>query len=291
MRALAIVVVAAACGKSPPPVDRDQAGKLFDEIVLDVPPGESDLTLDDHGKIWAIAERDRVASEIELHGLTAKVTAHPVDGVPAGNDTEAITWLGGTKFALGIEGQEEPTAGILFAELRPDGHLVVTGTRMLTSDEMGVELQNNHGAEAICGKGDDLVVGIEERGRFPDGTRWAPLVRIKNGQLALAKLHLTSDTGKLSAMDCHFADDGSIDILGIERHYGVERILHATLAAGATDVKSTIELDLGPVIHDTYNLEGIVRLADGRWVLVNDNQSKTIDGPTKLLVFKPRPAH
>jgi hypothetical protein len=50
MRALAIVLIA-ACGKSSPPIDHDQVAKLFDEIVLDVPPGESDLTLDDHGKI------------------------------------------------------------------------------------------------------------------------------------------------------------------------------------------------------------------------------------------------
>jgi len=251
-----------------------------------VPPGESDLTVDDRGRLWAIAERDRVASEIELHGLTATVTSHPVDGVPDGNDTEGLAWLGGAKFALGIEGQDVPTAGVLFAELRPDGHLAVTSTRMLSNQELGVTLQNNHGAEAICGAGDDLLVGIEERGTFPDGTRWAPLVRIRGGQLTLAKLHLTTGTGKLSALDCRFAPDGSVDFVGIERHYGVERILHAALAPGATEVTPTLELDLGPILGDTYNLEGIARLADGRRVLINDNQSRTIDGPTKLLVFK-----
>ena len=277
-------------------VDPERAAALFDELVIDVPPGESDLTVDDRGKIWAIAERDRFASEIELHGqgsaLSAQIVEHPVDGVPDGNDTEGIAFLGGNKFALGIEGQEVPTAGVLFAELHADGHLVVTGTRNLTNADLGVELKNNHGAEAICGSGDDILVGIEERGTFPDGTHWAPLVRLKGGptgQLTLAKLHLTSDVGKISALDCRFAPDGSVDFAGIERHYGVERLLRGTVAPGATDVTPKIQLDLGPIIHDKYNLEGIARLADGRWVLVNDNQSKTIDGPTKLLVLKHEP--
>src|SRR5262249_8534686 len=156
-------------------------------------------TVDDHGKIWAVAERGRFAPEIELHGTTATVVEHPIDGVPDGNDTESIGWLGPGKFAIGIEGQQTPTAGVLFARLMADGHLHVTRTRMLTEDEMGVRLANNHGAEAVCGKGDDVVVGIEERGTFPDGTKWAPLVRLAGDRASLAKLHLTTPTGKLSA--------------------------------------------------------------------------------------------
>ena len=58
----------------------------------------------------------------------------------------------------------------------------------------------------------------------------------------------------------------------------------------ATEITAKVALDLWPVVRDRYheklNLEGIVKLADGRWVLVNDNQSKTVDGPTKLLVLK-----
>jgi hypothetical protein len=302
MRALALVVIVAACGKHDH-VDPAAAASIFDQqIVLpSVPPGESDLTLDGSGHIWAIAERDRFASELTLAGSPAgggrgngevQVTAiveHPVDGVPDGNDTESIAWLGGSNFALGIEGQNTKTAGVLFAELRPDGHLAVTSTRDLTDADLGVTLQVNHGSEAICGSGDDIVVGIEERGTFPDGTKWAPLARITKGQLTLTKLHLTTSTGKLSALDCRFAADGSVDFVGIERHFGVERILHGVLAPNAAEVVPTLVIDLAPVIGDTYNLEGIARLPDGRIALINDNQSKTIDGPTKLLLLKPRP--
>jgi hypothetical protein len=278
-----------ACSKHAA-IDEAAAANLFDAIVLpDVPPGESDLTVDDRGKIWAIAERDRVASEIELHGLTATVVAHPVDGVPDGNDTESIAWLGGNHFALGMEGQTAATAGVLFADLRPDGHLVVVRTRWLTDDEIGVHLTTNHGAEALCGAGDRLLVGIEERGKFDDGTRWAPIVRLDGDKVSRAKLKLTTKTGKLSALDCHFAPDGSVDFVGIERHYGVERVLHGTLPGNAPDgavVEATVAVDLAPVVHDVYNLEGIARLSDGRTVLINDNQGSHVDGPTKLFVLK-----
>jgi hypothetical protein len=295
MRRIVYLALVVACGKHDH-VDSAAAASIFDQqIVLPtVPPGESDLTLDGSGHIWAIAERDRFASELVLAGSNVAVIEHAVDGVPDGNDTESIAWLGGSNFALGIEGQNTKTAGVLFAELRPDGHLAVTRTRELTDADLGVTLQVNHGSEAICGSGDDIVVGIEERGTFPDGTKWAPLARITtgpegNGQLTLTKLHLTTPTGKLSALDCRFAADGSVDFVGIERHYGVERILHGVLAPGATDVTPTLVIDLAPVIHDTYNLEGIARLPDGRIALINDNQGKTIDGPTKLLVLKARP--
>jgi hypothetical protein len=252
MRRIVLLALIAACGRHDH-VDPAAAASIFDqEIVLPtVPPGESDLTLDGSGHIWAIAERDRFASELTLAGSNVAVVEHAVDGVPDGNDTESIAWLGGSNFALGIEGQTTKTAGVLFAELRPDGHLAVTSTRDLTDADLGVTLQVNHGSEAICGSGDDIVVGIEERGTFPDGSKWAPLVRITKGQLTLAKLHLTTSTGKLSALDCRFAADGSVDFVGIERHFGVERILHGVLAPNAADVVPTLVIDLAPVIHDT----------------------------------------
>ncbi len=289
MKIAIAVALVAACSKHEP-IDQAAAAKLFDAIELPtVPPGESDLTLDDHGKLWAIAERDRIATEIDLHGLAASVVEHPIEGVPDGNDTESMTWLGGAHFAFGMEGQNVATAGVIFADLRPDGHLVVTRTRWLSDEEIGVHLTKNHGAEALCGTGDTLLVGIEERGTFDDGTRWAPIIRLDGDRVTRAKLHLTTPTGKLSALDCHFSPDGSVDFVGIERHYGVERIVHGTLPAGAPDgavITPTVQVDLAPVIHDTYNLEGIARLTDGRTVLINDNQGAHVDGPTKLLVLK-----
>jgi len=250
----------------------------FDDIVeLKSPPGVSDLSIDDRGTLWAIPERDRFVLEIERPNN--HVTAHPLDGVSDGLDTEAIAWLAPGRFALGTEGQHEPTASVLFAELRADSHVVVTGARALTDEELGVSLVANKGVEGMCGRGDDLLVAIETVGELADGTRWAPLARLHGTQLvSVAKLRLTSRTGKISALWC----DGD-DVWAIERHYSVARLLH--FRAGAGELTPKVALDLDPLTHGAINPEGLARLPDGRFVLINDNQGATIDGPTELLVL------
>ena len=199
MKYALVVGALVACRKSrhdkvavvPPPV-------AFDEVAVDLPPGMSDLSLDDHEHLWAIAERDRVVAEIVLtdNPLAAAVTLHPLDGVRDGLDTESLAWLGGGKFA-GTEGQDAATASVMFGELRPDGHIALAQTVPLTNDQLGVELTVNHGAEGMCGHGDDLIVAIETFGTYPNGSRWTPLVRMQAGMVTgVQKLLLTTDGGK-----------------------------------------------------------------------------------------------
>ncbi len=279
----------AACGKQHEagPIDRETAQGLFEQLPLEAPPGMSDLTLDDRGVMWAIAERDRQVLEIELVGAKPRITAYPLDGVPAGVDTEGIAWLGDGRFAIGAEGAHTATAAILFGELRMK-RLVITHTRALSSADLGVELTANHGIEAVCGTSDDLLAASETVGRLPDGTRYAPLVRLRGDALAITKVRLTSDRGKLSALHCTFDDSGAAEVIAIERHFGVARILRFAVGRDEAEVTPAIDLDLHPILRDALNLEGIVRLRDGRLVVINDNQSKVAKGPTQLLVFAPR---
>jgi hypothetical protein len=287
MKHVVATIAVAACGnhdreapRPPPP---------FDEVPVALPDGTSDLTLDGSNHLWAIAERDRVVAKIgdfvTPHPTVERV---PMRGVPNGVDTEALAWLGDNHFAIGTEGQDTPTASVLFADLGPDA-LVVTRERVLAPSEVGVALTNNHGAEGICGTGGELIVAIESVGKRSDGTRWAPLVRVhRDDTTSLVRLALTTPTGKISALACVFRPDGSVDILAIERHYEVSRVLQATLAPEATDVTPTVALDLHAFIGEHTNLEGIVRLADGRWILVNDNQGTRVEGPTELFTMHPR---
>jgi hypothetical protein len=285
---LVLLLALLACGKQPGSgvLDKEAAKGVFEEVAVDTPPGMSDLSIDDRGVLWAIAERDREVAEIEL-GKPPRVKLHPLDGIATATDTEALAWLGDGKFAIGTEGADEPTAAILFAEMAGD-HLKVTRTRMLSSRELGVELLVNHGIESICGRGDELLAATEGVGRLPDGTRYAALVRLRGETLSVAKVRLTSEVGKLSALSCTFAPDGTADVVAIERHYGVSRILHFTVGRGDVEVTPRIELDLARILHDSLNLEGIARLPDGRLVAINDNQSKIVSGPTELLVFARR---
>jgi hypothetical protein len=277
-----VVALVIGCSHHSQPPDTSR----FDAIELASPPGVSDLTIDDRGVLWAIPERDRVVLEIAFP--SGKITPHPLDGVPAGLDTESLTWLSPGHFAIGTEGQDEPTASVLYAEARGD-HEVVTGERPLTAAEIGTPLTVNHGAEGLCGKDGDLIVAIESVGKLADGTRWAPLVRLHGGDVAsVSKLRLTSQTGKLSAITCTFAADGSADAYAIERHYAVHRLLHFTVPAAAAEVTPTVVVDLDAIFHGSVNLEGVVRLPDGRFVLVNDNQGNKAEGPTDLFVLRAR---
>jgi len=285
---LALVVALVACHKKThyENLDHDKAKGVFEEVPVEAPPGLSGLALDDHDVLWAVPERDRFLVQIALTGATATTKLYPIEGVPDGVDTEGLAYLGDNIFAISTEGQHEPTAGVLFATLGND-KVVVTRSRALTSQELGVELVANKGAEGACGRGNDVLIAIETVGTFPDGSRWAPIARLVDGKLTVAKLRLTSDVGKISSLDCAIDPDGTARVYAIERHYGVSRILRFDTKPGDTEITPRVTLDLSPILNDSLNLEGIVLRRDGRLVAVVDNQSATIDGPNELLVFGP----
>jgi phytase-like protein len=300
---LAALVALAACGKShEPALDKEAARSVFEEVPIVAPPGISDLTIDDRGVLWAIPERDRAVVELDLGKPPASpgsagarsnadavrsVIVHPLEGVAPGIDTEAIAWLGDGKFAIGTEGANEPTAAIMFAQLQGQA-LVVERTRTLTSQDLGVMLTKNHGIEALCAAGDEILAATESVGTFPDGTRYAALARLRGDALSVAKLRLTTTKGKISAMYCTLVADGSVQVTALERHYSVCRILEFTVKRDDVEIRPTVALDLAPILHDSLNLEGIVRLRDGRLAAINDNQGSTVRGPTELLVFARR---
>jgi hypothetical protein len=208
--------------------------------------------------------------------------------MPAGTDLEGIAALGGGRFALGTEGHDDGVATVLLAERRGTA-LAITGSIALPERAVGIPLKANHGAEGVCGAGDTIIVAIEGAGE-EGGKRWAPVLRVAAGAPTRShRLWLTSQTGKLSGLDCTIAADGTAAIWAIERHFEVTRLLRFTLppGEGAADVTPTIALDLGPVLNSKLNLEGIAVLPDGRVVAVVDNQWKTITGPSELLVFQP----
>jgi hypothetical protein len=290
MKSLALVALAllGACDqRDKRPMDQEAAKGLFDRIKLDSPPGMSDLTIDDRGIVWAIAERDRKVLEIDVSKNPVVPIVHELKGIANGVDTEAIAWLGGGRFAIGVEGANGAWAAIVRAERQGDA-IVATATRELNDAQLGVTLMSNHGVEAVCGRDGELIAAIETVGKDPAGRRWAPLVRLRGDTVHVTKLWLTTKVGKISALSCVLADDGSAQVIAIERHFGVARILKFSLGRQDAEVTPTVDLDLHPVLHDKFNLEGIARLPDGRLVMINDNQSRTVSGPTELFVFHPR---
>ncbi len=283
---LSVVLATTAFGCDPSPTPQDGARGNYEVITMPAtPPGLSDLTVDDQGTLWAIAERERLLVEITLGPHAAATRTVPLEGVPDGVDTEGLVWLGAHTFAISTEGKGTPTAGLLWIETRGD-RAVVTRSRTFTSDEIGVPLTNNHGAEAVCGTDGDLLVGFEPVGVLGNGTRYAPIARLRGDVATIVKLRLTSAAGKLSALACRVDDSGDVHGWAIERDFGVSRILTFDLPRAATEITPTIALDLSAALHGTLNLEGVVALPDGRVVLVNDNQSAHVEAPSELLVFR-----
>jgi hypothetical protein len=268
-------------------MDRERAAKLFKEVKLDTAPGLSGLAVDPEGGLWTIAERDAKAYRITLDAAnTPTLETLNVEGIPPKLDLEGIAWLGHDEFALGTEGRTDGIATVLLAQRR-DTTLAVTTTIELPESKIGISLPANHGAEGLCGEDDTIIVAIEGAGSA-NGKRYAPVVRIAHGEIIRThRLWLTTKTGKISALDCTIAPDGTAVVIAIERHFSVTKILRFTVPPTDGDITPTEALDLGPVLNSRLNLEGIARTPDGRVYAVVDNQWKQLQGPGLLLVFEP----
>jgi len=288
-RLRAVVIAAIACGCSKK-VDRDKAKVLFDEVILDTKPGLSGLAADEAGGIWAVSERGSEVYRITLDpALVPTVQRFTVTGSPPDTDLEGIEALGNDRFVFGTEGKLDGLATVLTA-VRRDSTIAITGALVLEADELGVELASNHGAEGVCGEGDTIIAAIEAVGTLGD-RRFAPIARITGGKIVrVHRLWLTTATGKVSAVDCKLAADGTITGWAIERDFVVTKVLGFTLpppGQGEDGITPVDKLDLSKVLNGRLNLEGIAETSDGRVVAVVDNQWKKLTGPSLLLVFKP----
>lgn len=282
--ALALAFALAACSRS----SDGPAAKLFREIALDTAPGLSGLAADDRGGIWTVSERHDQAYRVTLDaGGTHALETFTIEGTPDKLDLEAIAWLGGDRFAFGTEGRVDGIATVLLAERRAQT-LAITSRIELPASQIGITLPANHGAEGVCGSGDAIIVAIEGVG-IADGKRYAPIVRIANGRIVRThRMWLTTKTGKVSALDCTIASDGTAEVIAIERHFEVTNILRFAVLPVEGDITPSVALDLGGMLDNRLNLEGIARTSDAKIVAVTDNHWKTIQGPSRLLVFDPR---
>ncbi|MDX2090616.1 MAG: esterase-like activity of phytase family protein [Kofleriaceae bacterium] len=287
MRALLFsLVLLSACGRG---IEPAEPAAPFTEVTLATKPGLSGLAVDETGALWTVAERDNMVYRITLDTqLRPALEELPVEGVPSGVDLEGVAILGNDQFALGTEGRTDGAATILRAERRGPA-LVVTGELTISEREAGLPLEANRGAEGVCGRGNQIITVLEVAGT-DQGRRWAPLLRIVDGKVASThRVWLTSTTGKLSGLDCVIDPDGTVHAWAIERHFEVSKVLGFTLAAGATaPITPTVLADLGAALGGRVNLEGIARLPDGRIVMVTDNQWKSIEGPSLMLVLSGR---
>jgi hypothetical protein len=241
--------------------------------------GLSGLSRDEHGALWAPAERPsngHPSTVLRIDPDTRGITAYRVEGVPSGADLESIAWIDGTRFVLGTERGERGRARDLILEARLDGEkLVVSPVGNLEYSLWGITATTNHGIEGLCSVGGTLVVATELH-QTKVGRRWAPLAvyepTTQSWTAHWVALVSENGKGKLAGIDCRAKGD-AIEVLAIERDIEVRKLVRFVVPRGP--VTRNIEPDGVTTLDDSPlgpNYEGLVWMPDGSVVLVNDNQ-------------------
>jgi hypothetical protein len=255
------------------------------DVGLPTIAGLSGLTRDADGRLWTVAERSHAIASMYSDGSEARPI--PLDGVPSGVDLESIAWLGGNRFAIGTEtkGDGRPSDAILIAEVNSD-RAVIRAAITVNYAAWQVSPLSNQGIEGLCAVGPYLVIALETP--LPGSPRRAQLGRyhLKQRSWERFELLLTSETGKISSLDCRSWGD-NIEVLAIERHYDVFRLLRFAIPPSppARPLKPHIAVDLTAWKRATDNPEGAVWIGPGRYAVVLDNQAKVLTGPNELLLI------
>ena len=254
-------------------------------------PGLSGLTRDPAGVLWALGERGDFLLEIDPTSF--HVTPHPVVGAPQGADLEALASVGSGSFVVGTETQEagRTTDALLLASI-DQGRLRVRAKESLDYRAWGLAAPKNHGIEGLCHV-DGIVVVATELVDEQRGRRWAPIALLDLDTKAWKRhrVALTSDTGKLSALDCR-SIDGEIVALAVERHFGVARLIRFEVPASSTGVwlEPRVVADLAARIDPLPNFEGLSWADDGSVVLLTDNRYRGPIREPSTLYFVPASA-
>jgi hypothetical protein len=252
--------------------------------------GLSGLARDASGVLWAVAERKRFAVRI---GPDRSAEPIPIEGVRDGLDLESMTWLPDGRLLLGTElGEDGRASDALLVARLERGALRVEEDWPLPYSLWPVTATSNHGAEGMCRAGDRLVVAVESE--IGDGdARHGPLALydLPDGRWIPQQVRLTSETGKLSSVACHARAGGAIDVLAIERHFGVARLLRFAIPAGARagdpPLAAVLAVDLAPLLRTgSENFEGLVWDGADRITLVTDNHWTHVTGPTLLVTAR-----
>lgn len=249
------------------------------------PAGFSGLTFDDRGRLWAVPEREAALVRFELEGERLQIAERvPIEGHPEGYDLESLAFFEG-RFFVGTEH--------LRPERQSDPILVIerNGSKARVVQRFAFPYRawkilgtRNHGIEGLCVTDRHIVaaaeIGIGTRRRV------APLGVFDRSTGALLKAFrvvLSSETGKISALDCRARGD-QIDVLAIERHYGVARLVKVVLDLGSAteELEFTVMSDLTARLSPLPNLEGVARSKSGDIFVITDNQSRSVSGPTML---------
>ena len=249
--------------------------------------GLSGLTTDGDGHLWSVAERDWTL--IEIHqGTVLRTVKLPNLGDDV--DIEAITWMGGERFALGTERDLERQVDHV-VEVTVRGEVAeVTQRWPLNYLPLALEPEPNEGIEALCALGEGWLLAIGEPVVTDpaSGIRRAPMWRMTTSGKGITHgwLELTSEEVKIAALACRSLGDEAFQIVAVERHFGVMRVVGFDLfgsdPAGSRH-QAMLHVELVNELDGKPNLEGITFGPDKAIWLVVDNAWRRVRGPNELV--------
>ena len=236
------------------------------------------------GYRWFIAERNATLFQVDRGNKVRSIT---IQGVPPNLDLEGLA-CGPDRFYISTESEEAGRTEdlVLVVQLGEAGESANVVDTLTMQYPPPMKAGVNQGLEGLCIAGDWLIAAGEILRTTASGIRQAPILRQKLGEsdTFLHWVNLSSRTGKISGLDCR-ERGGIIEVFALERHYEVSRILRFELGPGPS--KSKAIADLAPLLRETENFEAIIVDERGRVWLANDNQYKTITGPSEETVLEP----
>lgn len=256
--------------------------------------GLSDLTIDAAGHFWSLPERSPNLLRLNLTRDRPGLDDAPIplDGVPEGADTESLVWLSDNHFAIGTETQVQSRASDTIMLIAVEGgRAKVTETITLPYKLWHMRANANDGIEGLCAAGNQLLAGVETVERTADGKRYAPIARydLAKKQWTPYALLLTSKIGKISGLACRLPKGSKdIEVVAIERHFGVSRLLRFHLPANApapAPILPEVLVDFGQVIDAVPNFEGAAWSPEGDLFVLSDNDFGIVTGPTQIVVI------
>lgn len=247
--------------------------------------GFSGLTFDDRGRLWAVPERRAVLVRLAVAGAALTVAeVVPIEGHPDGYDLESVEYFGG-QFFIGTEHlrPDRTSDPVLVVEVEGSRARVVR-TLSFSYEPWKIRASRNNGLEGVCVTEKYLVASAEIG--LGTSERRAPVAvidRLTGRPKQAYKVKLTSETGKFSALECRLRGE-SIELLAVERHFGIARLVSVTLPldGSTTLVTGHVVADMSRRLSPLPNIEGIARGRDGKLYAITDNQARAASGPTML---------
>jgi hypothetical protein len=254
--------------------------------------GFSGADLDAVGLLLAVSEHQHVVARIRIDGSKAELEGPPVriEGISSDLDAESLAVIDAGTWVIGTESQAPARKEDLVFLLQAEGDkAAVTETIAMPYAAFALEAGKNHGIESLCAASGVLLAGSEAVGR-ESGMRFAPLGRYDLGkkQWTAFRLRLTSDAGRLASLACRPASEQALEAVGIERQFGVMRLLRFQVPVSGPGrvLEPELILDLARLIPNPPNFEGVAWLPDGRVALISDNETGGSASPTELLVLR-----